>query len=75
MPAFGAEAASHDTAPFYDGDLSLYTAFRHPHGWERQDVRRFLAREFTRQPAVAAILRRDPPVFTSNHAPFFAGLP
>lgn len=72
LPAFGAEAARLDTAPFYDGDLSLYTAFRHPHGWGRQEVRRFLNREFTRHPAVAAILRRDPPLFTSNHAPFFA---
>lgn len=73
MPAYGDEAGEYGTEPFYEGDLSLYTAFRHPHGWERKQVRRFLDREFARHPAVAAILRRDPPLFTSNHAPFFAG--
>jgi hypothetical protein len=72
MPACGAEAEDHATAPFYAGDLSIYTGFRHPQGWERPQVRRFLGGEFTRHPAVAAILRRDPPLFTSNHAPLFA---
>lgn len=71
MPVSCAEASDYATEPFYDGDLSLYTAFRHPSGWNRKDVRRFLDREFKRKPAVAAILRRDPPLFTSNHAPFF----
>jgi hypothetical protein len=75
MPLGGEEAAAHGTVPFYDGDLSLYTNFSHPAGWDRQRVRRFLADEFTRDPAVAAIVRRDPPLFTSNHAPLFvAGL-
>ncbi len=72
LPAFGDAAGQLDTAPFYDGDLSLYTAFRHPRGWERGRVRQFISREFSRHPAVAAILRRDPPIFTSNHAPLFA---
>ncbi|RNC71877.1 MAG: radical SAM protein [Desulfuromonadales bacterium] len=73
MPAFGDEAGEYGTEPFYDGDLSLYTGFRHPRGWDRKQVRRFLAHEFKREPAVAAILRNDPPLFTSNHAAFFAG--
>jgi hypothetical protein len=34
-------------------------------------IRQFLDKEFRRHPAIAPILRRDPPVFTSNHAPFF----
>jgi hypothetical protein len=34
-------------------------------------IRQFLDKEFKRHPAIASILRRDPPVFTSNHAPFF----
>jgi radical SAM superfamily enzyme YgiQ (UPF0313 family) len=72
LPAGDHAAETGATGPFYDGDLSLYTGFRHPQGWERQRVRHFLSREFTRHPAVAAILRRDPPLFTSNHAPFFA---
>ena len=72
MPAHGAETARYETAPFYDGDLSLYTSFRHPLGWERRQVRNFLEKEFKRHPAVSPILRNDPPVFTSNHAAFFA---
>lgn len=72
MPAGGEEAEELGTGAFYDGDLSLYTAFRHPRGWDRTLVRRFMAREFARHPAVAAIVRRDPPFFTSNHAPFFS---
>ena len=71
MPLSGEEAGGVATAPFYEGDLSLYTAFRHPQGWGRREVRRFLDREFRKEPAIAAILRRDPPFFTSNHAPFF----
>ena len=71
MPAFGEEAALHGTGPFYDGNLSLYTAFRHPLGWERSAARRFVDREFSRHPLISPILRRDPPLFTSNHAPFF----
>jgi len=71
MPVCGDEAGIHATEPFYEGDLSLYTGFRHPGGWDRKEVRRFLEREFKRDPAVAMILRRDPPFFTSNLAPFF----
>ncbi|MCK5146980.1 radical SAM protein [bacterium] len=57
--------------PFSHGDLSLYTNFEHPLGWDRKKVRHFLDRIWKRDPAVAAILRRTPKVFTSNHAPFF----
>ena len=71
MPVNAADAASLATGAFYDGDLALYTGFEHPHGWGRSQVRRFLDREFKRHPAIAPIVRRDPPVFTSNHAPFF----
>ena len=63
-------AADLETKSFYDADLSLYEDFVHPGGWNRPQVRRFLDREFRRHPAVATILRNDPPVFTSNHAPF-----
>ena len=71
MPACGDEAADYATAPFYEGDLQLYTSFKHPSGWERGRVRRFLSHEFSRPPAIASIVRRDPPLFTSNHAPLF----
>jgi radical SAM superfamily enzyme YgiQ (UPF0313 family) len=72
MPALSPEAVEYDSEPFYDGDLSLYTSFTHPLGWDRRGVRRFVSQEFSRHPAVAPILRRDPPLFTSNHAPFLA---
>jgi radical SAM superfamily enzyme YgiQ (UPF0313 family) len=71
MPVCSPEAGTLEIASFSDGDLSLYTDFVHPHGWNRKAIRRFLDQEFKRHPAVANILRRDPPHFTSNHAPFF----
>ncbi len=71
LPAHSEEAKNLDTVDFYEGDLSLYRDFIHPKGWDRKKVRTFLDREFRRDSAIAAILRRDPPVFTSNHAPFF----
>lgn len=72
MPVGAEEAAEFGTEPFYAGDLSLYTGFRHPQGWDRKAVRRFVENEFKRHPAVAEIVRRDPFVFTSNHAAFFS---
>jgi radical SAM superfamily enzyme YgiQ (UPF0313 family) len=71
MPVGSHEAARYEGSPFYEGDLSLYTAFRHPEGWDRKQVRQFLDSEFRRHKAVAAILKNDPPTFTSNHAAFF----
>jgi len=56
---------------FYEGDLSLYTDFSHPHGWDRKSVRHFLDTKFRKNRAIAGILKKDPPIFTSNHAPFF----
>lgn len=72
MPINGDEAGEFETEPFYEGDLSLYTGFRHPRGWGRKEVRLFLNNEFKREPAVASILKNDPPQFTSNHAALFA---
>jgi len=71
LPVYGPETQQIETKTFYEGDLSLYTDFDHPKGWGRKTVRQFLDKEFKRHPAIAAILRRDPPAFTSNHAPFF----
>jgi hypothetical protein len=73
MPVCGSGSGMHDRSPFYEGDLSLYTGFKHPRGWDRKAVRRFLDSEFRKHPSVSAILKRDPPMFTSNHAPFFGG--
>ncbi|MFA7404279.1 MAG: radical SAM protein [Pelobacteraceae bacterium] len=74
MPLYGEEAGEYGKQPFYEGDLSLYTAFRHPSGWDRKQVRRFLESEFKRHPAIAAIIRNDPPQFSSNHAPLLCGI-
>jgi hypothetical protein len=71
MPLCGQEAEEIEQKPFYEGDLSLYTGFKHPQGWDRKGVRQFLDNEFKRHPAIASILKNDPPFFTSNHAAFF----
>jgi hypothetical protein len=73
MPLGADEAGECGAAPFSEGDLSLATDFRHHRGWDRRQVRLFLEGEFKRHPAVAAILRNDPPQFTSSHAPLLRG--
>jgi hypothetical protein len=72
LPAFGSQTDVLDTTPLDTGDLFLYRRFEHPKGWDRRNIRRFLENRFRRHPAVSPIIRNDPPVFTSNHAPFFA---
>lgn len=74
MPLHGEEAGEYGYEPFYEGDLSLYTAFHHPCAWDRKQVRGFLEREFRRHPDIAAIVRNDPPQFSSNHAPLLCGI-
>ena len=71
LPAFSEDAKKLETSEFYQGNLSLYRDFTHPAGWNRDQVRRFLAKEFKHQPAIRSILNNDPPFFTSNHAPLF----
>lgn len=71
LPVHGPDAKELETRDFYEGDLSLYRSFSHPGGWNRDAVRHFLHKEFKKHPAIAAILRKTPPAFTSNHAPFF----
>ncbi len=72
MPVFAAALSGLVARPFSAGDLSLYVDFTHPRGWNRREVRRFLSGELRKDPAVAAILKRTPPAFTSNHAPLFS---
>jgi radical SAM superfamily enzyme YgiQ (UPF0313 family) len=71
MPICGKTSSDLSIRTFSEGDLSLYADFVHPHGWDRKMVRLFLDREFKRHPAVSSILKKEVPVFTSNHAPFF----
>ena len=71
LPASSEEASGLETKAFYEGELSLYSEFRHPGGWGRSQVRSFLSKDFGAVPEIRAILNRTPPVFTSSHAPFF----
>lgn len=71
MPVCGAASNGLETRKFNDADLSLYTDFTHPAGWDRKQVRQFIENEFKKHPSISTILKNDPPVFTSNHAPFF----
>jgi len=71
LPVNSPEARTLDTEDFSDGDLSLYQNFRHPACWNRPRVREFLEKKFKKHPLIQPIVRRNPPFFTSNHAPFF----
>ena len=71
LPAHGPQVDALNTSPLDSGDLFLYRRFQHPANWNRRHIRRFLDNKFKRHAAIAPIIRRDPPVFTSNHAPFF----
>ena len=71
MPLHGPDGERVRGQEFYEGDLSLYTNFEHPKGWNRNKVRAFMDNEFKADPAIRSIIRRNPPFFTSNHAPFF----
>lgn len=75
LPVASPEVARLETRPFYQGELSLYREFTHPRGWNRDQVRAFLAEEFEAEPPIRAILGRTPPIFTSSHAPFFLPAP
>ena len=71
MPTTAPEAGEYGASGFSGGDLSLYCDFAHPHGWDRISVRRFLEGEFKKDRSISEIIKRTPPVFTSNHAAFF----
>ena len=71
MPCNSPDAERCNTHKFYEGDLSLYSSFEHPKGWNRRSVRAFLDNEFKKAPGIRKIIKRTPPFFTSNHAAFF----
>ncbi|MEA2116005.1 MAG: radical SAM protein, partial [Thermodesulfobacteriota bacterium] len=48
MPVCSPEVDQLVLHDFYEGDLSLYSAFVHPRGWSRTKIRQFLDREFKR---------------------------
>jgi len=55
-----------------NGVLGLYHRFQPVGGWDREAARRFLNRRLLGSPAIRAIVKRTPPLFTSNHAVLFA---
>lgn len=69
LPHNSLESDTLELRDFSNGDLGLYSDFYHPRGWDRKTVRNFLSKEFKTDPAIRGILQRDPPFFTSNHAP------
>lgn len=71
LPFASEESKRLRTKPFYEGELSLYRDFDHPAGWNRDEVRRFVARDFESEPSIRKIIQRNPPIFSSSHAPFF----
>ncbi len=72
LPRNSNETEELQTHDFSHANLGLYSDFIHPGGWNRKEVRTFLANDFKTQPEIKAILQRDPPFFTSNHAAFMA---
>lgn len=72
MPVNSEQASEYGSGLFYEGDMALYTGFNHPKAWGRDKIRRFIGESFSRHPAIAPIISREPPVFRSNHAPFFS---
>lgn len=71
LPLGSPQVQELDARNFYEGDLSIYSDFNHPRGWNRKEIRRFLDGEFRRDPKLLRILQNDPVYFTSNHAALF----
>jgi len=71
LPKFSDDAENLDTHEFYHGDLSLYSNFTHPFGWDRRQVKQFIDKSFKKQVVVGSHIRKNPAFFSSNHAAFF----
>lgn len=54
-----------------NSSLGLYQKFQPKGEWNRAAARRFLSNELLRCPEVREMVKRIPPLFTSNHAAFF----
>jgi radical SAM superfamily enzyme YgiQ (UPF0313 family) len=71
LPKFSYDAKNLDTHEFYHGDLSLYSNFTHPFGWDRRQVKQFLDKSFKKQVLSGSHILKNPAFFSSNHAAFF----
>jgi len=54
-----------------DSPLSLYHEFQSATGWNRAAARKFLNQRLLGSPVIRKIVKRNPPLFSSNHAFFF----
>lgn len=72
LPKFSEDSTNLETKEFYHGDLSLYLNFTHPYGWERRKVKKFLDKTFRKKVFSDSNIRKNPFLFSSNHAMFFS---
>jgi hypothetical protein len=54
-----------------DSPLGLYHEFESATGWDRAAARKFLNQRLLGSPVIREIVKRNPPLFSSNHAVFF----
>ena len=54
-----------------ESPLGLYHEFRSAMGWDRAAARKFLNQRLLGSPVIREIVKRNPPLFSSNHAFFF----
>ena len=54
-----------------DSPLGLYHEFESATGWDRAAARKFLNQRLLGSPVIRKIVKRNPPLFSSNHAVFF----
>ncbi|MCK5914091.1 MAG: radical SAM protein, partial [Desulfuromusa sp.] len=54
-----------------ESPLSLYHEFQSATGWDRAAARKFLNQRLFGSPVIREIVKRNPPIFSSNHAFFF----
>ena len=71
LPKFSEDASGLESLEFYHGDLSLYLNFDHPYGWERRKVKKFLDKTFKKRVLSGSNIKKNPFLFSSNHAMFF----
>jgi len=71
LPSHSPDSIGLETFKFYEGDLSLYENFVHPLGWNRNKVRNFVEKKLRKSEIINNVIKKTPPIFTSNHAAFF----
>ncbi|MBN2618486.1 MAG: radical SAM protein [Spirochaetales bacterium] len=70
LPLGSELAKEYSTYDYTPTDLSLYSGFIHPNGWNRKEVRTFINEEIKTKPEIKKILNRTLPIYNANHAFF-----